>query len=515
MRSYQGRNGRQRAAGAAAAVLGALAVAAAAASAGAPASFSTAVGAGWAQPGQGVAGTRAVVATAISARTVARLAPVWRFTFPGDPGFSGSYASTPVVAGGVVFLQDLFSDVYALDLRTGATRWARRFHEVNGGPNGVAAVGGRVYGNTSTRAFALDARTGRVLWTRRLIRPGEPFIEVAPVVAGGIVFTSTLGFPPNGKGTLYGLDAATGAVRWRYVTVVDPWAVPKAAGGGGAWWPGAVDSSGRLFFGNSNPYPYGGTASYPNGAVYAGPARWTSSLLALEARSGRLLWAYQVVPHDVRDYDVGAPVVVDLRIAGRAVPAVLAPSKNGRVYAWDRRSGRLLWSTAVGRHENDTGPLPRARVSVCPGLLGGVETPTAYSAGRLFVPVVDLCLQGGATGFENLYRVDYSQGRGALVALDATTGRRLWQRRFASPNFGCAAVARDVVFTATYDGWVYGLSVRTGATLWRVRAPAGVNACPAIAGDTLLLGAGAVDAKGIADPVPQLVAYRLPSGRAG
>ena len=467
-------------------------------------------GDGWAQPGHGLSGTRAVVATTISARTVAGLAPVWRFVFPGEPGFSGSYASTPVVAGGTVFLQDLYSDVYALDLRTGARRWARRFAEVSGGPNGLALAGTRVYGNTTTRAFALDARTGRVLWARRLTRPGEPFIEVAPIVANGIVFTSTIGYPPNGKGALYGLDATTGAVRWRYVTVIDPWAVPATAGGGGSWWPGAVDSSGRLFFGNSNPYPFGGTASYPNGAAFAGPARWTRSLRALEARSGRLLWAYQVVPHDIRDYDVGAPVVVDLRIGGRAVPAVLAPGKNGWIYAWDRRSGRLLWTTAVGRHENDTGPLPRQRVRVCPGLLGGALTPTAYAAGRLFVPVVDLCMQGGATGFENLYKVNYSNAQGAFVALDAATGRRLWQRRFSSPNFGCAAVARDVVFTATYDGWVYGLSARTGATLWRTRAPAGVNACPAISGDTLLVGAGAVDAEGIADPVPQLVAYRLP-----
>ena len=146
----------------------------------------------------------------------------------------------------------------------------------------------------------------------------------------------------------------------------------------------------------------------------------------------------------------------------------------------------------MGRHLNDTGPLPRKPVNVCPGLLGGVETPMATADGRVFVPYVDLCFRESSHGLSALdfFSVDYAKGHGGVVALDAATGKRLWTRRFASPNFGCATVANDVVFTATYDGTIYGLSAKDGHTLWTGHARAGINACPAVAGGYLLVSAG-------------------------
>ena len=70
--------------------------------------------------------------------------------------------------------------------------------------------------------------------------------------------------------------------------------------------------------------------------------------------------------------------------------AVFGAGKGGRVVAWDRIAHTRLWSRAVGVHLNDLGSLPVQQKTVCPGLLGGVLTPMAYAAGRLFVPVVDL-----------------------------------------------------------------------------------------------------------------------------
>ena len=91
--------------------------------------------------------------------------------------------------------------------------------------------------------------------------------------------------------------------------------------------------------------------------------------------------------HDVRDYDFEAtPILVTL---GRS-DVVFGAGKSGRVIAWDRSTQRRSWTVTVGVHRNDVGPLPRHRVTVCPGLLGGVETPMAYAHGRLFVSVVDL-----------------------------------------------------------------------------------------------------------------------------
>jgi alcohol dehydrogenase (cytochrome c) len=226
----------------------------------------------------------------------------------------------------------------------------------------------------------------------------------------------------------------------------------------------------------------------------------------LEARTGRLLWHDQVTPHDVRDYDFQATPIL---AKADGATLVIGAGKAGRVIAWDRQTHERRWTTAVGLHRNDIGPLPARRVTVCPGLLGGVETPMAYADGRVFVPVVDLCGWGSATAAQPLTDVDPSRGTGRFVALDAATGRVLWERRLATPDFGCAAVSNDVVFTSTYDGTVLGLDVRNGRVVWRARLGAGVNACPAVVGDLVLFGAGVRRPGG---GPPELVAFALPSG---
>jgi outer membrane protein assembly factor BamB len=421
----------------------------------------------------------------------------WRFRFAARPSFSGIYASTPVADGDTVYVQDLRSNVFALARASGSLRWAHYYRARNDGPNGLAIDHGRVYGATDTEAFALSARSGKELWHRRLVRVGEQFVDVAPVPWKNLVFTGTIGYPPFGRGAIYALDASTGAVRWKFVTVAHPWPHPLLAGGGGIWNPVSVDAQGRLYAGNSNPSPWGGTPKLPNGAAFPGPVPYTDSLLVLEARTGRLLWHDQVTPHDVRDYDFQAtPIVAGARIVGAG--------KAGRVLAWDVQSHRRLWETRVGLHRNDLGPLPRRRVTVCPGLLGGVETAMAYAHGRVFVPVVDLCGSGSAVEHPSVTSIDPARGTGRLVALDVATGRALWDRTLPSPDFGCATVANDVAFTSTYDGTVYAFAQRDGRVLWRTRMRAGVNACPAVVGDLLLVGAG-IRRPGGAQP--ELVAF--------
>jgi alcohol dehydrogenase (cytochrome c) len=375
---------------------------------------------------------------------------------------------------------------------------------LNEGPNGLAVDARRVYGATDSDAFALSVATGRELWRRHLTSATEQFVDIAPVVWEGLVFTSTVGFAPGGRGAIYALDAATGAVRWKFDTIEKPWRHPLEAGGGGLWYPVSVDAEGRLYAGNSNPSPWGGSPERPNGAAYPGPVRYTDSLLVLDARSGRLLWHDQVTPHDVRDYDFAATPIL-ATVDGEEL--VFGAGKAGRVIAWNRGTRQRVWAAAVGLHRNDVGPLPERRVTVCPGLLGGVETPMAYAGGRLFVPVVDLCGWGSATGRQDLTTLDPARGKGRLVALDAATGRALWERRLPSPNFGCATVSKDVVFTSTFDGTVSAFEVEDGTLAWSTRMRAGVNACPAVLGELVLFGAGAPRAGGT---VPELVAFGLP-----
>jgi len=437
----------------------------------------------WTLPNGDLAGTRAAAGSRIDAGNVGKLRVRWRFRFTAKPGFSGIFASNPVVDDDTVYVQDLRSNVFALDRATGALRWTRRYDARNDGPNGLAVADGRVYGATDSDAFALTAETGRELWRRHLTSVQEQFVDVAPVAWKGLVFLSTVGYPPSGRGAIYGLDAATGAVRWKFVTIERPWRRPRQAGGGGLWYPVSVDSAGRLYAGNSNPAPWGGTPELPNGASFPGAALYTDSLLVLDARSGRLLWYDQVTPHDVRDHDFQAtPMLVGSMVIGAG--------KGGRVVAWDRDGRRRLWTATVGLHRKDRGPLPRNKVSVCPGLLGGVETPMAVANGRVFVPAVDLCVQESAITTPRLDSVDPARGTGLLASLDVSTGKRLWTRRFPSPDFGCATVANDVVFTSTFDGTLYGLAADDGRVLWQTKLRAGVNACPAVAGKQLFVGAG-------------------------
>jgi outer membrane protein assembly factor BamB len=459
--------------------------------------------AAWALPGANLSGTRAVAGPGLSASNVGRLGVSWRFRPSGPLERYGLFATTPLIDHGTVYVEDLRSNVSAINQETGKVRWTKRFDAINDGPNGLALGAGRVYGATDNAAFALSPSSGRVLWTRVLTSASQQFVDVAPVYWHGLVIVSTVGFDPLGRGVIYALDARTGAVRWRFQTVQHPWLHPWEAGGGGIWYPVSIDAKGRLYAGISNPQPWGGSPKLPNGAAFPGPVRYTDSLVVLNARTGRLLWYDQVTPHDVRDYDFSAtPILATLGGA----PMVFGAGKAGLVIAWNRNTRRRVWTTTVGLQRNAVGSLPRKPVTVCPGIFGGVETPMAYGDGRLFVPDVDLCNPGSATTSQNVDKLDPTRGRGRLVSIDARTGRILWDHRFPSPDFGCATVSNNVVFTSTYAGTVYALASATGRVLWSAKLPERINGCPAVLGGTLLVEAGVPKHPG---DRPEMVAFRV------
>ncbi len=466
----------------------------------------------WTLPNGSRASTRAI-AGPIDAANAKGLHVLWSFRFRNStitapnlsPEAIRGVVSTPLVVGDTVYIQDATSSVYAIDRSTGRLRWEHRFRAPNYGRNGLSYSSGSLYASTDTTAFALAATTGRLIWQRRLISPTEQYVDIAPLIANNTVYISTVGYPPGGRGALYALDAHSGAVRWKFATIERPWRDPLEAGGGGAWFTPSVDAQGRIYWGIANPYPLGGTRAHPNGGAYAGAALYTDSLLVLDGKTGRLLWHDQVLAHDVRDYDFELPPIL---ISSGGKDLVIGGGKAGIVIAWDARTHKRVWTTTVGRHENDSGPLPTHRVPICPGFLGGVETPMAYSQGSVFVPVVDLCTYGSAYGYEPIAKLDPVTGTGEFVALDATDGKVEWKRAFPQPDFGCATAAAGVVFTSTFDGHLYALDAATGATLWQARAPAGINGCPSLSGKLLLVPAGSGSTR-MRSPRYALVAYGL------
>ena len=234
-----------------------------------------AVAAGWTLPGGNLANTRDV-ASAITSSDVSRLGVAWCVRIQstgkrGAAGVSDGYATTPVVVNGVVYLQDLESNVMAIRLATGKVLWTHDYNSINGGPDGVNVAGGVVYAATDKAAVALSAATGRQLWSRTLTGNDHEGIDMAPGYHHGTVYVSTVPVNPNkgeylggGKGILWALNAATGAPQWSWDEVQDLWGNPAINSGGGLWDPPSFDSQGNIYIGIANPGPIGQTG-WPNG----------------------------------------------------------------------------------------------------------------------------------------------------------------------------------------------------------------------------------------------------------
>jgi glucose dehydrogenase len=381
----------------------------------------------WPAHNYDLANTRATTQSAINSQNVSNLKVKWRFPFKGGSAF-GIFASTPIVLNGTVYLQDLNSNVYALDRATGAVRWQHPFNKPSIGPNGVAFGSGRIYGATETNIFALDAQTGKTLWSHKLTRNKREGIDMTPQLFDDTVLISTIPgnissfYEGGAMGVVWALDAATGKMKWKFNTVSDGaklWGNSKVNSGGGLWYPPAVDSKGRVFISVANPAPLYGTKEFPNGSSRPGPDLYTSSLVALDGQTGKRLWFRQAVPHDVRDYDLQIPAILTtLPIKGVMTEAVLVAGKMGKVFAFRAANGKQLWTRSVGKHQNDTGPLPRKAVTIFPGDYGGVETPMALAENRLFVPWNNFPVNASATGLSgSLVAQSFSEGRGPDLRL--------------------------------------------------------------------------------------------------
>ncbi len=459
----------------------------------------------WGAPNADLANTRRV-RSQIDRASVARLRVAW--TMP----LANNYATTAVVSDGVVFSQDLMSNVYALDLESGRSRWTHQYIETDIGPNGVNVVGGKVFGATSTRAFALDAKTGEELWATTVARHPGDAIDMAPGYEDGTVYVSTAVAGPGAIGTLWALDADTGRARWRWEQVPEGlWGKPDVNSGGGLWHPPAFDGRGFLYISTANPLPFPGTHEQPWGGSRPGDNKWTNSIVKLKASDGDFVWGRQVVPHDIYDWDLEGPVML-AKVAHKLV--AITSGKMGFVFMFDAKTGALRWKRSVGEHNgHDRDNLLALRGhedqiadtnKVLPGWWGGVESQMAFDGDTVYVPV------------NNLYTIwhkaadtqpqETMEGTGEIVALDVATGRVKWDRKLEHSVYGAATVTNDLVFTTTYEGVVWALDRATGAIVWHARLPAGSIAPVAISGDTLITGASVPLAEG---QKAELVAYRL------
>jgi alcohol dehydrogenase (cytochrome c) len=471
----------------------------------------------WPYPNGDIANTRDAPDAAISAANVSTLQEAWSFKLPGPAETAvGSLTAPPVVADGVVYLQDQDSNVYALALATGKLQWEYQVNlpEKSGpGPDGVAVADGAVYGDTSTTVFALDASTGKTIWAdSHLLNGGQGSFEIQPQVADGRVYlASAYGSGPGG-GVLMALSAATGRLLWTFNTVLGPGRGVEAlgVGSGGAWETPLVGNDGSVTFGIGNPYQSIGSA-------IADPSRqlYTDSAVNLDAATGKLRWYYQAVPDDFQDHDLQASPI-SASIGG--IPVVITGGKMGYVYALNARSGAMLWKAPVGEHnghDNDSllALSHQLRITypytVLPGTLGGVLSNMAVADGSVYVDTIDLPLT--YTG-PNVVDGDKAAGpaTGEVEALDLATGKVEWDIKVPSMPLGGATVSDDLLLTTLYSGVLIALNRQNGAIVFRRQLPTTTNAPIAVFGNTVLVPAGGPQ-KSASDSGAdaQLVAYTV------
>lgn len=452
---------------------------------------------------------------------MSQLKEAWAFKLTGQGAANlhgaGSLAANPVVADGVVYMQDLYSNVYAISLATGKLKWEYQVDtpvKTGPGPNGVAVADGRVYGQTATAAFALNAATGKPAWTdSSLLSSGEGTFEMQPQVSGGRVYLSTAYGSGPGGGVLMALNASNGALLWKFNTLTGPAPGVQALGlgAGGAWETPLVGGDGTVTFGTGNPYQSLGSAiSQPARLLY------TNSEVNLDAATGKLRWYYQAVPDDFQDHDLQASPIS--AVTG-GVPVIIAGGKVGYVYALNARSGVLLWKTPVGEHnghDNDSLLALSHQITikypytVVPGSLGGILSNMAVADGSVYVATIDLPITytsaSSVTG-------DKAGGpeTGEVEALSLATGKVEWDTKFSSMPIGAATVSNDLIFTTLYNGELIALDRDTGAIVYRHQLPTSANAPIAVFGNTVLVPAGGpkTSASG-GGGNPQLVAYTVP-----
>ena len=364
----------------------------------------------WGYYGGDLFGQRFSSLNEINRKNVQHLKVAWTYhTGETGSGFARagkmSFEVTPILAFGLLYLETQTNILIALDPETGAQRWRFDPHIDRSRPYAeVSARGVSIWedpdsrhtgacthtvfaGTLDARLLAVDADTGQpckdfgaqgqVDLTNGLNIHERANYSVTspPAIYGNVVVVGSAiaANQVNGleRGVIRAFDARTGALLWSFDPIPDSPSHPSAtewnpaqaaaAGGGNAWGLMSVDEDNGLILiptGSPSPDYFGGTRTGSN--------RFANSLLALDAKTGKLVWNQQLVHHDLWDYDLAAqPVLGDIEVQSIPVPAVIQATKSGMLYVFDRTKGQALFpitekpvppSFVAGEHAAPTQP---------------------------------------------------------------------------------------------------------------------------------------------------------------
>jgi quinoprotein glucose dehydrogenase len=368
----------------------------------------------WPAYGGGPDGIRYSPLTQITRANVTQLEVAWTY----DSGEDGGLQTNPIVIGRTLYTTTPHNRIVALDAATGAVRWTFDSGLRIRGPNrGVThwrdGDDARIFAAADRFVYALDAATGKPIETfgrggridlhEGLGRP--PDLQSVRLTTPGVIYRDLLiiggrvneGLPAS-PGDIRAIDVRTGATRWTFRTIpaagepgADTWpAGARDTSGGANNWAGmSVDTARGIVF-----VPTGSAAADFYGADRLGDNLYANTLLALDAATGRRLWHFQTVHHDIWDRDLPAPpALVTVTRDGRRVDAVAQTSKQGIVWLFERTKGTPLFpieerpypaSRVDGERASATQPqpvkpLPFARQRLTEDMLT-TRTPAAHAA---------------------------------------------------------------------------------------------------------------------------------------
>jgi quinoprotein glucose dehydrogenase len=363
----------------------------------------------WPYYGGDAGGGRYSPAAQINKRNVAQLRIAWEYhtgdvSDGSDNRRKSAFEATPIVSGGTMYVSTPFNRVVALDPETGKEKWSFDPKIDLHAPYSEGLINRGVALWTDTRSaegdlcrqriflatidarlFALDAATGRpctgfgaagqVDLTRgisNIFRRGEYQETSAPAIADDLVIVGSA-IADNDRvdspsGAVRAFDARSGELRWRWNPIPES-LVPTGAGN--AWSTISVDARRNLVF-----VPTTSASPDYDGFMRLGDDKWADSVVALSAKTGTLVWGFQLVHHDLWDYDTAAqPVLATLRRNGADMPVVIQGNKTGNLFVLERETGNPVFtveerpvpkSDAEGESVSPTQPFPVAPPPLVP-----------------------------------------------------------------------------------------------------------------------------------------------------